>query len=112
VREQRVVLKQHANVPPVHRRAGDAFAVDENLARARLNKAGDHAKASGFTAPAGTQQRQNRAGLDRQRQRVHRQLRAVLLAQFIQLDGGGACSGWRDKRRGRDFGIHGQAPNT
>jgi len=56
VREQRVGLEDHADVPLVRRSVGDVLAVDRDRAGARLLEARDHPQGRGLAATRGAEE--------------------------------------------------------
>ena len=67
VGEDGVVLEHHADVAPVRRQRVDALLTDADLAGIELGEAGDHAQQRGLAAAGGTQQGEELAVLDSER---------------------------------------------
>ena len=103
VREQRVVLKQHADVAAMRRDPGDRPIVEKDLAGAGLDQTGDHPQGGGLAAARGAEQRHHAAGLDRQRQPVDGAGVAEYPGQLAQAQGDGAAIVLTIRRPGCTF---------
>ena len=72
MRKQRVALEHHVDRPPVGRHAGKVRAVEQDAALVRRLEAGEQAQQRGLAAAGGTEQREELALVDVERQAVDR----------------------------------------
>ena len=86
VREERVVLEDHADVAPVHRGVGDILAIEQDLAGLGFDEPGDGAQQRGLAAARGTEQGEEIALGEDQRDVVERTDLAVTLGDVAGLD--------------------------
>src|SRR6185503_8556510 len=92
VLEQRVILKDKADVALLDGEVVDALAANVDVAVGRHFQAGNHAEHGRFAAAAGSEQRQQLALLDRVADVVHGDHAAESLADIFQFDAHAA--GW------------------
>jgi len=85
VREQRVVLEHHADIPLVRRAVGDVVAVDQHAAFVGPGQAGDQAEQRGLARPGWAQQGQEFAAGDVQVGRRQGDEVAIAFAQAGDL---------------------------
>jgi hypothetical protein len=86
VREERVMLEDHVRGAPVRWLARDVPAVDQDPAGVRDDEAADHPQGRRLAAPARTEEREELAGLDVERQRADRHEVAVPLRHAVEAD--------------------------
>ncbi|KAG1081091.1 hypothetical protein G6F40_015633 [Rhizopus arrhizus] len=72
VREQRIVLEHHADIPFIRRAVGDIGAVDQHAALVGLRQAGDQAQQGGLAGAGLAHDRQRAATRQVKRHAVHR----------------------------------------
>jgi hypothetical protein len=93
VREQRVVLEDHPDVPLVRRQRADGVAVHEDVAVGHVGEARDHVQRRRLARAARPEEGDELAGPDVERHPVDGRLAAVALDDVPQLEGApAACS--------------------
>ena len=97
VREERIVLKHDAGVPPVGRQLGHVHAIDEYRTRGDRFQARNHAQQRRLAAPRRAEQSEKFTGLHAQIERPNGSGAAEALGDVAQLDalcvhGSGSCS--------------------
>ena len=86
VRKKRVRLEHHAEAAVARLEVVDHASVDADLARARVDEAGDHAQRRGLAAAGRPDQHHELAVLDGQAEVAHRDHAAERFAQADELD--------------------------
>ena len=72
MRKQRVVLEHHVDRPLMRQHVCDVLAVEQDAAFVGALETGKHAQQRGLAAAAWAQQREELAGVDIERNAVHR----------------------------------------
>ena len=88
VREQRVVLEDHADIPPVGRHARHVAAVDLDRATARAHETGDHPERRRLARPGRPEQRHELPAPDLEIDAVHGDRAPERFTQLAQDQGG------------------------
>ncbi len=83
--KERVVLKNRADVALVGFQMLDTGAVETNFARGRLLKSSDQAQRGGLAASGGTEQREELAAREVQRNAVDGVVRGIVLRNIAKL---------------------------
>ena len=83
VREQRIGLEHHVGRPPIGRHAREILAVEQDVAGIRPLETGDHPQQRGLAAPGRSEQREELAGINVERQPIDGGESAEALGQTI-----------------------------
>jgi len=86
MREQRVALEHHREIPPVRRQIEAAAAGDANVALVRVLEARDGAQQRGLAAARGAEQSAELAAIDGEGYVIHRERISEPLAYAGELD--------------------------
>src|SRR5829696_1816974 len=84
MRKEREVLEDHREVAPERRHAGDVPIPDMDLALLRLLEAGDEAQGRGLAAAGRSQQREEHAPRDVEREVTHRHCAAEAFGDALE----------------------------
>lgn len=98
VREERIVLKDHADIALVRRQVVDRAFAEADLAACRVLEAGDHHQRRRLAGAGGAEEGDELAGLDVERNVVGSHMPAVI--------------GLGDVAKGEGTGNHGYAPKS
>ena len=86
MREERIALKDHAGVAPVRRKPRDIHAIEQHPTCRGFDEAGDHAQRGGLAASARTEEGNQFAIRDVEREVRDGVGRAVAFSEVFQTD--------------------------
>lgn len=93
MRKQRIGLEDHRDIALIGGQHGDILAADQDTAGGGMLQPRQHAQGRGLAAAGRAEQRDQRAGLDREREIVNGREIAELLFDIGEDDGAGAMGG-------------------